>query len=168
MRTMLAMDSRWPRLGGQLGLLGVAAGIIVISLGWNGAAGEFRVDAQMPYLLSGGALGLALVGLGVGLLVTQSARRDRAVLEAKFEELSRSVSRLANGMVDTAAGRAGGPGDVVDVVVAGTDSYHRPDCTLVTGKDLPRITVDTAAAENLEVCRVCNPPVAAAVARRSV
>jgi hypothetical protein len=148
------MKRAWHSLGGQLGLLAIGIGIVVIVLGWNGAAGEFEVDAQVPYLLSGGAAGLALVGLGMALLVVQNSRRDRTLLEARFEELSRSISRLAGTVADQAVDPAGAS----TLVAAGNDSFHRLDCRLVDGKDLPRITVHTARREGLAACRICNPP----------
>jgi hypothetical protein len=145
---------RWnsPRLSDQFGLLFMAVGIIVIVLGWNGAAGESEVDAQMPYLLSGGAAGLAFVVLGAALLIVRNARRDRMILEARFQDLSQSVTRLAYAVADTM-----GAGVPDAVFVAGSDSYHRPDCRLVEGKALPRVTATAIAAEHLEPCRVCNP-----------
>jgi hypothetical protein len=147
---------RWnsPRLSDQLGLLFMAVGILVVVLGWNGAAGESEVDAQMPYLLSGGAAGLALVVFGAALLVARNARRDRTILEARFQELSQSVTRLANALADSVA-----TGGSDAVFVAGSDSYHQPDCRLVDGKALPRVTASAVAAEHLEPCRVCNPDV---------
>jgi hypothetical protein len=146
----------WNSLGGQLGLCVIGVGIIVIVLGWNGAAGESEVDAQMPYLLSGGAAGLALVGLGIALLVVQNSRRDRAILEARFQELAQAVSRLASAVAE----RATADSSTSALVVVGSDSFHCPDCRLVDGKDLPRITVSTALGEGLEACRICNPTAA--------
>ncbi len=78
------MNRTWSKLGGQLGLLCIAVGIIIIMVGWNSAAGESTAAGQIPYLLSAGALGLALVGLGMALLVVQNARRDRAILEVLY------------------------------------------------------------------------------------
>jgi hypothetical protein len=147
------MKRAWHSLGGQLGFLVVGVGIILIVLGWNGIAGESEVDAQMPYLLSGGAVGLALVGLGMAMLVVQNSRRDRAILEARFEELATSVSRLAGAVAE----RAASDSSASAVVVAGSDSFHRVECRLVEGKDLPKITLRTALGEGLEACRICNP-----------
>src|SRR5689334_4992419 len=88
------MKRSYAKLGGQLGLGCVALGLIFIGLGWNGAAGVDFVSGQIPYLLSGGALGLALVAVGVGLIVVQNSRRDRSLLEAQLRELNTSISRL--------------------------------------------------------------------------
>ena len=68
-------------------LLGVSAalmagGVLAILLGWDGAANATVVEAQVPYLVSGGLLGLALATIG-GLTffahwLTVSIREARA------------------------------------------------------------------------------------------
>lgn len=63
-----------------MGCVFAAAGFIVMYLGWRGMAREGCVDCQMPYLLSGGAVGLGLVFLGVGLLVVGELRATRGQL----------------------------------------------------------------------------------------
>src|SRR5438309_12129323 len=92
--TIPGVRRTWARLGGQLGLGLIAAGLIFIGLAWNGAASIDFVSGQIPYLLSGGALGLALVIIGVGLIVVQNSRRDRTLVETQLRELNSAVSRL--------------------------------------------------------------------------
>lgn len=63
------------------GAASVALGFGLIILGWVGAARTARQIEQIPYLISGGLLGLALVFLG-GLLLTAgiviaAIRQDR-------------------------------------------------------------------------------------------
>jgi hypothetical protein len=77
----------WGRLGGQLGVGLCAVGFILVFLGWNGAASRDRIPAQFPYLISGGIAGLCLVVVGVGMLVVQNQRADRAALQATLREL---------------------------------------------------------------------------------
>jgi uncharacterized membrane protein len=83
----------WSRLGGQLGVGLCALGFLLVFLGWNGAASVDRVPSQFPYLLSGGAAGLCFVVLGVGMLVVQNQRADRAALQATLRELQESLER---------------------------------------------------------------------------
>jgi hypothetical protein len=138
----------------------VAVGILLIGLGWNGAAGINYVDGQIPYLLSGGALGLALVVVGAVLIIVENSRRDRSLVEAQLRELNTAIGRLsvllgeprsANGHASPAASAER------DTVVLGRTSYHRPDCRLVQGKDLPTGTVELAEHDALKPCRVCKP-----------
>ncbi len=149
------MRRTWARLGGQLGLGFVAAGLLIIALAWNGAAGKDFVSGQVPYLLSGGFLGLGLVVLGVGMIVVQNSRRDRSILEEQLKELNTAIARLANAL--GGGGPGGHNGGRRAQVVLGRSSYHRPDCRLAQGKDLPLASIETAEEEGLSPCRICTP-----------
>lgn len=67
------MNSQVSRLR-LLGLLFCLAGGVAITFGWAGTAQVTCVDCQVPYLISGGAGGVALVVLGTGLLVIAQLR----------------------------------------------------------------------------------------------
>jgi hypothetical protein len=149
------MRQTWARLGGQLGLGFVAVGLLVIGLAWNGAASIDFVSGQVPYLLSGGALGLGLIVLGAAMIVVQNSRRDRALVEEQLRELNTALGRLANAIGGGGAGgHNGGRGPQV---VLGRSSYHRPECRLARGKDLPTSSIEAAEAEGLSACRICQP-----------
>src|SRR3712207_9300042 len=79
------------RLGGQLGMLLCLIGFGVIFFGWNGAASKNIVMAQFPYLISGGIAGLAIVVIGAAMIIVQSAREDRARIEAALDRLTLAV-----------------------------------------------------------------------------
>jgi len=83
----------WSRLGGQLGVGLCAVGFILVFLGWNGAASVDRLPSQFPYLLSGGIAGLCFVVVGVGMLVVQNQRADRAALQASLRELRDALAQ---------------------------------------------------------------------------
>jgi hypothetical protein len=145
------MKFRWDKLGGQLGILYCLAGFVLIFLGWNGAASYDRVSAQIPYIVSGGLAGLALVVLGGAMLVASGNRRDRAALQASIEGLRAALDREA-GLVGAVA--EGGAGEVM----AGASSYHRADCQLIEGQSgLTPMTVAAAQSTGLEACRICSP-----------
>ena len=147
-------------LGGAVAVGLVVVGLIVIGIGWNGAAGSGSevngvpdIRAQIPWLISGGALGLALVVIGAAQMVTQAHRTDRARLEAKLDELTRVVAAGGTGVAVRP-----GPADVAGLVVAGASSYHRPDCRLAQGRSGVRyLTADEARQEGLKACRICQP-----------
>ena len=158
------MKRTYAKLGGQVGLGCVALGLIFIGLGWNGAAGVDFVSGQIPYLLSGGALGLALVIVGMGLVVVQNSRRDRSLLETQLRELNGAVARLTaaiGGLGALNGGPTSLPAAGPEHVVIGRSSFHRPECRLVQGKDMSEATADAAMAEGLSPCRICNPAPAA-------
>ena len=151
--------------GGGLGLLVVAAGLLVIGIGWNGAAGAGgeingvpNLSAQLPWLLSGGILGLGLVVFGAALVIVHNARVDRARLETKLDAL---VDAVSNG-----TGAVAAPSSAAGIFAAGATSYHRPDCRLVSGRgDVTYLTGPEVADRGLSACRVCQPAGVEPVAR---
>ena len=146
------MKLRWDSLGGKLGLAFCVAGLALIWAGWNGAASYDDVPSQLPYVISGGVAGMALVVIGVGLLVIQSQRADRVQIEANLVELRAILDR----MTGVPASNGADAGETL--VVAGPGAYHRPTCKLVAGRDLRRLTPQQAGAAGLEPCRTCSPP----------
>jgi hypothetical protein len=137
-----------------LGLGFIAAGLLIIGLAWNGAASVDFVSGQIPYLLSGGALGLGLIVLGAAMIIVQNSRHDRSLVEAQLKELNTAIARLANAVGGGGPGAHNGGGVRV---VMGRSSYHRADCRLAKGKDLPMTTIEAAEEEGLTPCRICNP-----------
>jgi hypothetical protein len=101
----------WSRLGGQLGVGLCALGFLLVFLGWNGAASVDRIQSQFPYLISGGIAGLCFVVLGVGMIIVQNQRADRAALQATLRELKDALERgglaEANGAARTTFAKPG-------------------------------------------------------------
>lgn len=163
------MQRTFSQLGGVLGLVCIALGLGAIGIAWNGAAGKDYTQGQIPYLISGGGIGLGLIILGAAMIVVENGRRDRMHLETQLREVATSLGRLANAL--GSAGVGGGNGDggassasrqpAGDVVAMGSTSYHRPDCRLARGKDLPTASASVAEAEGLKPCRICTPDSAA-------
>lgn len=150
-RSSAVPADRQIRYGRLLGLLFCAGGFTAIGFGWAGAARLDCVDCQLPFLLSGGATGLGLIGFGGILLIMAQLRSDSRRVGARLEEVAAALIRFGG---QGAGGRAG-DGEVV----AGTSTYHRPDCRLVAGKDgLDSLTVARAVEIGLLPCRVCEPP----------
>ena len=86
--------TRWAQMGGKLGMLFAGLGFLLMVMGWNGAAGLDYVQGQVPYVLSGGFIGLGLVIFGAVLLVIESNRRDRMLVERRLEDLAAALSRV--------------------------------------------------------------------------
>ena len=155
------MNNRWSRVGGVLGIVYCIAGIVLIFLGWNGAASNDRVQSQLPYVVSGGIGGLALVIIGAALIVAHSLRTDRVELRGGIDDLRQSIDRLGTTSTTVGSGSgtlAGATSAGGGSVVAGPTSYHRPSCRLVQGH--PDATVmgrDEALASGRTPCRVCTP-----------
>jgi hypothetical protein len=137
--------------GRALGYVIALLGFGVIGLGYNGIAGSLLdTRAQLPYLISGGFLGLAIVLFGVGLIINASAREDRSRLEGVL--LQMLELQQAGAPASTVPASADG------LYAAGTASYHRQDCRLVDGREeISYVTASEAASRSLTPCRVCKP-----------
>jgi hypothetical protein len=148
-------------------------GLLVIVLGWVGAANTGYVFEQVPYLISGGLLGISLVFLGAFFYfahwMTELVKEHRAQSTAIIDALSRlqaevvrqagddryaSASPSPNGSSDAAA-RGPATAEARDLVATPTGTMvHRPECVVVAGKSgLRRV----AAAEGLAACKLCDP-----------
>ena len=78
-------------------------------------------------------------------LVIEAARAERAELQGSIEDLRRAIEGL--GSVSSNGQTAASPATAVssDLVVAGSASYHRPDCRLVAGREQQNlVTIDDA------------------------
>jgi hypothetical protein len=130
----------------------VGAGLLLLVLGWYGVSGESLTAKQLPYLVSGGLGGVALVVLAAALLMTQDAGRQLDRLDRVEQRVTTLYELLVEELVPAAIAEA----DVVRV--AGGSTYHRPTCPLVAGKDTaPLEPADRLA---LRACDVCQPAAA--------
>ncbi|WP_436795845.1 hypothetical protein [Actinospongicola halichondriae] len=140
-------------------------GAILILLGWYGAANTTRVFLQIPYLISGGLLGLGLMFAGgflyfarwlTDLLDETRARADAA--EASAERTALALERIEQSLRDVRSG-ASARADVavtVDLVATAKGSMaHRRDCRLVAGRAVHDVTFDGTLGR----CQICRPPV---------
>jgi hypothetical protein len=152
----------WSAVRPVLGWVLVAAGAIALLVGWYGVSGESLTAKQLPYLVSGGLTGIALVIIAGVFLATDDIRRqfDRiGELERKVDELHALFTTDLAGPIPAArpsAATTAGPGELV-ALPAGT-SYHRVGCALVAGKSAV-VPADAAQVRTrgLRPCRVCTP-----------
>lgn len=138
----------------------VVAGVIAIFLAWNGAADVDHVEGQLPYLISGGLVGLGLIGAGLATVNVQARRQDSAEVLARLDEITEALHHLASTTGVSAAALTAVPD--AGMVVAGRTTYHLPSCRVVAEKDdLQPMTPTEAGARGLTRCRICKPPAAA-------
>ena len=132
-----------------LGIVLIVGGCVALGLGWSGMARKDCPQCQLPYLISGGAVGLGLIVIGSVLFIVAQMRVAQESFRREVRQINQAVIRIA--------GLQGG-GENGHAVVAGQSTYHRPDCRLVQGKSgLERMAAETAALQGLTPCRVCNP-----------
>jgi hypothetical protein len=91
-RRRAAIDERWLAAGG--GAL-VIAGLALVIIGWVGTSRTILVAGQIPYVVSGGLLGLGLLFLGsflyFGYWLSLGSRQTREQLE----DVNRSLTQIA-------------------------------------------------------------------------
>ncbi|WP_332642533.1 hypothetical protein [Aeromicrobium sp.] len=149
------------------------AGLIVIGLGWYGAAHTPYAYDQMAYLVSA-VFGLGMTFVGGFLYFGSWLARIAGDQKESQRQLSDSVLRLANSVARNTAMAAGAaletdgsgakrgqvravvrpkdPGAVLVMAGRGT-TVHRADCSLISGReDLRPAGPD---ANNLTQCRLC-------------
>ena len=154
----LVAGDRWMLvLGGTL----LPLGLLLVLLGWLGASRTVLVFEQLPYLISGGLLGVALVVAGgfvyFAYWLTLLVRENRRGREELTAALTRVEALLADAAVRTASAPAGGapsgPGRLV-ATRTGT-MLHRAACQVVAGRDgLREVAPD---APGFTPCRICEP-----------
>jgi hypothetical protein len=149
-------------------------GLVTVFLGWYGASHTPYLFEQVPYLVSGGLLGLGLVLTGgfvlFGAWISRAAREQRVLdlelLEAVRgvqDELARLPFLLSDPTPTTPAQRrrraagsnGGGPSGDALVATARGSMLHRPDCTVVNGRDDLRQVSGTG--NDLQPCQLCDP-----------
>jgi hypothetical protein len=150
-------------------------GALVILIGYLGVSRNALVAKQLPYLISGGIGGIALVGVGAVFLGTEELRRD----SGRLDRLERMVIELHAVLLDRPdapevqsdaprpakaspsrprpdSGHTNGKPNLVALPVG--QSYHRPDCTMVQSKPAVEVVTDREVADRgLKPCRLCEP-----------
>jgi hypothetical protein len=154
-------------------------GLVVVIIGWYGAAHSPYQFQQIPYLISGGLLGLGLVFVGSFLyfahwlteLIKEQRQHTAALVEA-LARLEASARVQSNGAPRNGSGNGNGHGasdspGVGDAATAGEirprvplvatkrgTMVHRADCVVVAGKlDLRSVGTE----ETLVACKLCEP-----------
>lgn len=160
-----------------LGGIAMPAGVLVIIVGWYGAAHTFHTYAQLDYLISGGLLGLALVVFGgfcyfgywltrmVQLLRTVQTQDQRSLdtLEGISAQLAQLASPVASGAA--AAWAIPAPSGATPmtspaftpglVATRHGNMAHLPTCPVVADNtDLRPANLEDP---NLTPCQICQP-----------
>jgi hypothetical protein len=153
---------RWLLLTG--GVL-MPLGFLLVVLGWIGASRTPLLFEQIPYMISGGLLGLALVFTGGFVyfaywqtLLVRESRTAREDLQASLGRLEALLA--AGGAVGQAANPDNVNGHVSGLVATATGTMlHRPECAVVAGR--PNLRAASPDEPGLTACGLCEPLVAA-------
>jgi hypothetical protein len=153
-----------------VGAILLPLGIAVILLGWAGAAHGRVEQQQLPYIISGGILGLALVVIGGFFFWAHWLYRiyDQADLhhQAAMREQAEFHRAL---LIAVGQGGGGGGGDVAAALSApvgvptsfvatpsGTN-FHTPDCAIVANRPGKVRTIGRDEVDGMRPCRICDP-----------
>ena len=97
-RSRLAGFERWLAPESPLlvyaGVAVVAVGFVLIAIAWSEIAALTNVALQMPYLVSAGITGLALVMVGLLLINVGTKRRDGAARERQTAAIADAMIQL--------------------------------------------------------------------------
>jgi hypothetical protein len=144
-------------------------GVAVILLGWAGAA-HGRVDQQqIPYVISGGLLGLASVMGGCFFfwahwlyriydqadLHHQAAMREQAELTRALLEALRQQP-VAGAETAAAVGSHNGASPMYVATPSGTN-FHTPTCPIVASRSSTVHPVSVEDVAHMKPCRICEP-----------
>jgi hypothetical protein len=170
----LDLRNTWQVLAGAILIpLGVAA----IVLAWNGAAHARVTQGQIPYLISGGLLGLGAIVVGCFFFWAQWLYRIYDQADAHHEELLRQqaeliqvlLERLASPPEGAAAGSSptalrpgSGPGPSNGaapgfVATPNGTNFHLPGCPIIATRTSSLRPVGPEEAARMRPCRVCEP-----------
>jgi hypothetical protein len=138
-------------------------GLAVIFLGWYGAAHTPFVFEQIPYLISGGLLGVALVtgggmlffGSWLARLSEQDRRASRELVEV-LEGLRSDLRTSRSSAAPTAPLALAAVNGRHTLVATPTGTMvHTPECSVVARRaDLLEVAAD---AEGYRACKLCDP-----------
>lgn len=152
-------------LEGRIALIGgllISAGAIFVLLGWYGASNTSRVYVQIPYLISGGLLGVVLAAAGgtayLASWLTRISQDQAASVSAsaaattEMTDTLRRIEVLLGGSMDIGAGA-----QVLAAEYVSTPSgklAHLPTCPAVAGRtDLRAVEV---GPDGPPICRMCD------------
>lgn len=133
-------------------------GLALVLLGWYGAAHTPYLFEQVPYLISGGILGLGLAVVGGLLYFGSWVARSASEQQRKDDELAEILREIRDELRHNATARptaSSGSNGKPYVATQRGGMLHRPDCAVVAGRtDLKRIGV---SGDGLAPCALCNP-----------
>ncbi len=149
-----------------VGSLLIPLGVVLILLAWNGAAHAKVEQQQIPYLISGGFIGLGCMVVG-GLMYwghwLYRVFDQQDLHHQEQQELMREVLRALG--TSTSSPLRGGGGvesaaDVVDERYYATSSgsvYHRSGCAVIAHHPTDLRVLGQGGLAGLRPCQICSP-----------
>ena len=86
-----------------IGIAIALAGFVLLLVAWGQVAGETQVSLQLPYLVSAGLTGLALVMVGLTVVTIAAEQRDAAARDRQMDQLVSVLDELNTTLAETRA-----------------------------------------------------------------
>ncbi len=145
-------------------ILCLFGGAVLLVVAWYDISGTADLYKQMPYLVSAGFSGLALIIVGSALVI--AGRNDR--VERRLAQLIDAITEAAGTdgtgpAVDPGPTEQSPPGDPLlsasetYLTVPQGTTYHRPGCLLTREKDAEPADPEAISSGDLTPCPVCSP-----------
>lgn len=134
-----------------LGSLLAPLGLVLIGLGWMGAARTPVLQEEIAYGLSGGLIGLGLVVIGSFLYFSHWQTQQIRETRAQGVQLAGELRQVRQSLAQLAAALTSGAPAALFATPAGTLS-HLSTCSVVAAR-----TDLVPAAPTLVPCRICQP-----------
>jgi hypothetical protein len=158
----LDLRNTWQVVAGAILL---PLGVAVILLGWSGAA-HGRVDQQqIPYLISGGLLGLATVIVGCFFfwahwlyrIYDQADMHHHAAMQEQAE-LTRALLEALRYQQEGTERRGSANGAVPAFLATPTGTnFHTASCPIVASRKATVRPVAADEVDGMKPCRICDP-----------
>lgn len=143
------------------------AGFVFLLLGYLGVSREVLVARQIPYLVSGGLVGVAIVAVGSRYLLVSAIQHDAERLE-RVEEAVQELRDLLLTYADeptlslpdeqrhtSTSPHSANP---MVLVLDEGERFHWPGCAIVEGKESISAISPTVARQNgFQPCPMCDP-----------
>jgi hypothetical protein len=82
--------------------IGIAVlGFVLLLIAWGQVAGETQVSLQLPYLVSAGLTGLALVMVGLTVVTLAAEQRDAKARDRQMDQLVSILDELKSTLGET-------------------------------------------------------------------
>lgn len=140
-----------------VGALLLPLGVLLVLLGWLGVARTPLVFEQVPYVVSGGMLGLALVVIGGFVYFSYWQTLVVRALKENQDRLGDSLDRIEQLLAAQAEPGVSLPHQPSGALVATATGtmLHRADCAVVLGRE--RLRPVTSDTRGLTPCSLCHP-----------
>jgi hypothetical protein len=137
-------------------------GVILVIIGWYGAAHTSRLFEEIPYLISGGLLGIVLATIGAALYfgywLTRIVAGERQIVDvlARMEARLDAAGLEGDGHVANGGGASKAAAGAFVATRTGT-MFHRPDCPVVADRPDSELRSVKQSAAGMSPCKLCAP-----------